>query len=210
MTLMLIIFWILAIIIPVAMSVVIMNSMFDVNISIDKKNKKISILRIREGLLRIWGEFKHNIVDINGLLPFFIMTLVGSMVVFLFSILFAFCVIDGLCPIVETIHEGSMDIYSINLANSVNGQFTLGSGSISGSEQYAFFTKNSDGSFQRKHASIDTKVYQSTNKPHLSWKTHTFAYKYQWVMKTEPKPSYNSDYAFYIPENSIVERFNLQ
>lgn len=106
-------------------------------------------------------------------------------------------------------------IYSIGgNSSSTNGTFILGTGSIDSTEYYTYFVRNLDGSKERKKVQVrDTKIFEGNYEPRLEYSKCHAGSDYWWVsgMTSYKKDcNYFDKTILYLPENSVIQTFNIQ
>ena len=112
----------------------------------------------------------------------------------------------------ESCREGhSIEIVSLSNSQSVSGSFFLGSGIINSTEYYFSFVRNSDGSFSRwKTPTYNAKLYLTNNKkPQIIWDRICYRAP-SWLTYITCNQYQNSSYDIYVPENTIIQKFEVK
>lgn len=139
------------------------------------------------------------------------------MSVFLATVLFS-CINYGFFSEKST-EDGTCKIYSMNNGQSIHGSFVIGCGVIDSKQVYTYFEKLDDGGLRKWQVEANKCIiYQDkigNDNPHYTWQRP----------KSKTKPEYTlfpfmgdfwalsfyGDllYNFHIPENSIINNFEL-
>jgi len=110
-----------------------------------------------------------------------------------------------------------IDIYYQNIISMRNnskteGSFFLGSGSINQVEYYFYFYKTKDGGIKRDKVSTRYATIHETNdkSPRVEWTMVTKAWPW-WlkIYKSMSDIERLGDFRVYVPEGTIIERFEL-
>lgn len=93
---------------------------------------------------------------------------------------------------IESLRDGSVP----------EGSFVLGSGSISGSDVYIYYTKNEQGGYVRSHMNADMSIiYMDENeKPYLVK---------HFSETNRLHKRFESSYSFHVPNGTVTKTFNV-
>lgn len=176
--------------------------------------------------LFIWLSIKLMWLDAKSLGEYIlscfvtIMMFIGSIFIFILLTLFVSIWHTHSPEYTKNIYGKNMYIYSIGINNSVEGNFTLGCGSVNGITTYRFFTKENGGYKCYEVDASKTTIIETDNcKPHIQYiigKTCTC--EANWFMKAYFGDNENfwrdeitgTEQIIYIPKGSVVQTYEIR
>ena len=116
-------------------------------------------------------------------------------------------------PQITKTQDAKIEIYSLVSKQDISGSFALGSGYVGSQENYYTFTKNEKGGFEREvFPSHHTTLYmEDSSNPRVEWVVSTYTPS-KWIVFPWPVDfswTEDSRYNMYVPQNTVVQKFEI-
>ena len=110
---------------------------------------------------------------------------------------------------IELVETDITDIYSLNLASTVSGSFTLGTGSVESNFVYAFYIKDDQDLYELRYVKAKITSLKETNERHPCIVCYRERYaKKNWLTMFGEIWLGTTKYIIYVPEGTMVEVYN--
>ena len=105
------------------------------------------------------------------------------------------------------------EIISIRDGDSLNGKFFIGCGSIGGVDKYIMYKKLGKNQFKQEQINAQdvTLIQSNEESPRVQWVMRTA--KPNWTVSMTPNHTITyiyGDYKIYVPEETIIKRFEVK